>query len=191
MSYHLTRLPPLAGSVFASPPRKILIASLKSVQSWDLGIPKHSVKEDDAQTHIHYLTHNALLAFTEARMQPYDTFFRAEAFCLSLIGSDKARHHGTLPFSQNACASGLAPLLEPRPGAGGGESCTSAEVWPIPCMRRRSGAGSTGSAGGWGDGDANLSALEGPGRCQSRRGRRVTWHSRRIKVRARAAAPVA
>ena len=62
--------------------------------------------------------------------------------------------------------------------------------WPIPLVRRRSGSGSAGSAGGWGGGDAILSALEGPGRCRSRRGCRVTWHSRRFNARAGAAPPV-
>ncbi|ELK07801.1 ADP-ribosylation factor 4 [Pteropus alecto] len=45
---------------------------------------------------------------------------------------------------------------------------------PIRSVRRRNGMDSTGSAGGWGGGDAILSALEGPGRCWSRRGCRVT-----------------
>lgn len=57
-------------------------------------------------------------------------------------------------------------------------------------MRRRSGSGSTGSAGGWAGGDAILSALEGPGRCRSRRGCPVTWHSRSLNTRAGAAAAV-
>ncbi|KAL6046182.1 hypothetical protein STEG23_035492 [Scotinomys teguina] len=47
-----------------------------------------------------------------------------------------------------------------------------------PCARRRSGTGGVRNAGGWGSGDAILSALERAGRRQSLRGRRVTWHSR-------------
>lgn len=61
---------------------------------------------------------------------------------------------------------------------------------PIRSMRRRNGLDSTGSAGGWGGGDAILSALEGPGHCRSRRGCRVTWHSESLNSRAGAAAPV-
>lgn len=59
-----------------------------------------------------------------------------------------------------------------------------------PFARRRSGPDSTGSGGGWGDGDAILSALEGPGSCRSSRGCRVTWHSRRFNAGAGAASPV-
>lgn len=57
--------------------------------------------------------------------------------------------------------------------------------WPNPFVRRRSGSASTGSAGGWGRGDAILSALEGPGSCWSRRCYRVTWHSRSLKRQTR------
>ncbi|EPY81022.1 hypothetical protein CB1_000762015 [Camelus ferus] len=51
--------------------------------------------------------------------------------------------------------------------------------------RRRSGSDSTGSAGGWGGGDAILSALEGPGRCQSRRGCRLLFRRRVCRERER------
>ncbi|KAK7819728.1 hypothetical protein U0070_012334 [Myodes glareolus] len=49
-------------------------------------------------------------------------------------------------------------------------------------MRRRGGPGGVRSAGGWGGGDAILSALERAGRRQSLRGRRVTWHSRTLNA---------
>lgn len=65
--------------------------------------------------------------------------------------------------------------------ARGARQCTG----PIPDARTRSAAGSTGSAGGWDGGDAILSALEGPGCRRSRRGRRVTWHSRSLNAKSR------
>lgn len=62
--------------------------------------------------------------------------------------------------------------------------------WPISSERRRSGWSSTGRAGGWGDGDAILYALEGSGRGRIRRGCRVTWHSQSFNARTRTATPV-
>lgn len=90
---------------------------------------------------------------------------------------------GLCPSPSTHVLIGFAPLVHVREMTAARES--RRRNWPIPFVRRRSGSASTGSAGGWGDGDAILSALEGPGRSWSRRGYRVTWHSRSLKRQTR------
>uniref|UniRef100_A0A8P0SUU1 ADP ribosylation factor 4 n=15 Tax=Laurasiatheria TaxID=314145 RepID=A0A8P0SUU1_CANLF len=90
---------------------------------------------------------------------------------------------GLCPSPSTHALTGFVPQVHVREGTAARE--LRRRNWPIPSVRRRSGWASTGSAGGWGGGDAILSALEGPGRCWSRRGYRVTWHSRSLKRQTR------
>lgn len=90
---------------------------------------------------------------------------------------------GLCPSPSTHVLTGFAPPVHVREETTARES--RPRSWPIPFVRRRSGAGSTGSAGGWGGGDAILSALEGPGRRRSSRGYRVTWHSQSLKRQSR------
>lgn len=90
---------------------------------------------------------------------------------------------GLCPSPSTHVLTGVAPIVHVREETTARES--RPRSWPIPFVRRRSGSGSTGSAGGWGGGDAILSALEGPGRRRSSRGYRVTWHSKSLKRQSR------
>ena len=147
---------------------------------------RHARKND-----VHYLTQPAQPAFTAGRNTTSKMHFSGpKRLSLSLIGRDKARHCGTVSVVQYTEAN----WPRPAPGATSGglrrPEAHVSEDGPISLLRRRSGSGSAGSAGGWGGGDANLSALEGPGRCRSCRGCLVTWHSRRFNAGAGAAPPV-
>lgn len=79
------------------------------------------------------------------------------------IGRDEEGIVGLCPSSSTRRLTGLAQLQEPRPGATPARGARQRR-WANLFLRRRSGSGSAGSAGGCGGGDANLSALEGPGR---------------------------
>lgn len=163
---------------------------MRHLSSWHQRIPIARTVIEEGE--VPHLTHNAQLAFPEAStITPTMPLSERKRLVLSLIGSDEARYCGTLSVAQYACApAGVSRLLEPRPDGGVVERCTSAKL-ANPLSAQAQWLGRTGSAGGWGGGDAILSALEGPGRCWSRRGRRVTWHSQILKARAGAAAPVA
>lgn len=66
------------------------------------------------------------------------------------------------------------------PGSTSGRSHVG-EGAQTPCAQAPC-TGGVCDAGGWGGGDAILSALERAGRRQSLRGRRVTWHSRTLNA---------
>lgn len=180
-----------AGPVF-TPPLGQVCGPVREPRTFvEQEIPYARSLEEAERTEVHYRTQNAQPAFPEARNTTARMHFSAQKRpSLSLIGRDEARQCGTVSV---ALYTG-ADWPRPTPGATSGgvtpASGASQRRWPIPLVRRRTGSGSAGSAGGWGDGDAILSALEGPGRCRSRRGCRVTWHSRRFNARAGAAPPV-